>query len=71
VLRGVVDRLTDEELERPCTRTPAPGYPKEERTVGGYLEVVMDEECEHYRFAVRDLTVLESRPASPHDAADD
>ncbi|GHD37719.1 hypothetical protein GCM10010317_003690 [Streptomyces mirabilis] len=46
--------------ERPCTRTPAPGYPEETRTVGGCLEVVMDEECEHLRLAVRDLAVLEA-----------
>lgn len=63
VLRGIVDRLTDEELEGACSRTPAPGYPEEQRTVGGCLEVVMDEECEHYRFAARDLAVLEARHA--------
>ncbi|MFD7997825.1 hypothetical protein [Streptomyces mirabilis] len=39
---------------------PAPGYPEETRTVGGCLEVVMDEECEHLRFAVRDLAALEA-----------
>jgi hypothetical protein len=26
-----------------------------------YISVVMDEEIEHYRFAVRDLAVLEAR----------
>ncbi|MFF2510336.1 hypothetical protein [Streptomyces sp. NPDC058086] len=39
---------------------PAPGYPEETRTVGSCLEVVMDEECEHLRFAVRDLATLEA-----------
>ncbi|MFE2972502.1 hypothetical protein ACFXKC_55010 [Streptomyces sp. NPDC059340] len=39
---------------------PAPGYPEEIRTVGSCLEVVMDEECEHLRFAVRDLATLEA-----------
>jgi hypothetical protein len=36
------------------------GYPDEERTVIDCLGVVMDEEIEHYRFAVRDLEILES-----------
>jgi DinB superfamily len=61
LVRGIVDDLTDSELERLCTRAPAPGYPEESRSVGNCLEVVMDEECEHFRFAVRDLAVLEAR----------
>jgi len=62
LVRGLIDGLTDDELTRPVTRSPAPGYPDEERTAGGCLEVVMDEECEHYRFATRDLAVLEAGP---------
>jgi hypothetical protein len=62
LVRGLIDGLTDDDLTRPVTRSPAPGYPDEERTVGGCLEVVMDEECEHYRFATRDLAVLEAGP---------
>ncbi len=58
VVRGIVDRLTDAELGRICTRAPAPGYPEKSRTVAGCLGVVMEEECEHHRFAVRDLAVL-------------
>ena len=61
VIRGIVDELTDEALGRWCTRTPAPGYPQEPRTVRACLGVVMKEECEHHRYAVRDLTVLERR----------
>lgn len=61
VVRGIVDALTGAELERRCTRSPAPGYPEEPRTVGQCLRVVMKEECEHHRYAVRDLAVLESR----------
>jgi hypothetical protein len=52
--------LTDADLARPCWRSPAPGYPDEERTVIDCIAVVMDEEMEHYRFAVRDLAVLEA-----------
>jgi DinB superfamily/Pentapeptide repeats (8 copies) len=61
LVRGIVDSLTDSELERMCTRAPAPGYPEESRPVGRCLRVVMNEECEHHRYAVRDLAVLEAR----------
>lgn len=61
LVRGIVDGLTETELERTCLRAPAPGYPEEPRSVGRCLRVVMKEECEHYRYAVRDLAVLESR----------
>jgi len=60
VMRRIVTGLTDDELGRPCPRSPAPGYPDEERTVIDCLGVVMEEEIEHYRFSVRDLAVLES-----------
>ncbi len=61
VIRRIVAGLTDDGLGRLCPRSPAPGYPEEGRTVADCVAVVMDEEIEHYRFAVRDLTVLESR----------
>jgi len=61
LVRGILDALTDPELDRDCPRPPAPGYPDEPRTVGRCLRVIMREECEHRRYAVRDLTVLESR----------
>lgn len=61
VIRRVVDALSDEELGRRCRRSPAPGYPDETRTVIECISVVMEEEIEHYRFADRDLAVLESR----------
>jgi hypothetical protein len=61
LVHRIVDGLTDTELERMCTRPPAPGYPDELRSVGECLGVVMEEECEHHRFAVRDLAVLEAR----------
>lgn len=64
VVHGLLDGLTDAELGRVCTRSPAPGYPAEDRPVGECLGVVMEEECEHHRFAVRDLAVLEARTGS-------
>jgi hypothetical protein len=60
VMRRIVAGLTDADLARLCQRSPAPGYPDEERTVIDCIAVVMDEEIEHYRFAVRDLAVLEA-----------
>ena len=44
-----------------ATASPAPGYPEETRTVGACLRVVMVEECEHHRYAVRDLAILEAQ----------
>jgi hypothetical protein len=61
VMRRIVASLTDTGLGRLCQRSPAPGYPDEERTVIDCISVVMEEEIEHYRFAVRDLAVLEAR----------
>jgi hypothetical protein len=60
VMRRIVAALTDDSLGRLCQRSPAPGYPDEDRTVADCISVVMDEEIEHYRFAVRDLAVLEA-----------
>jgi hypothetical protein len=57
-VRGVVDALSDSELGRTCGRTPAPGYPEEARPVAECLWVTMQEECEHYSYATRDLAVL-------------
>jgi uncharacterized damage-inducible protein DinB len=62
MVREIVDRLTDDDLDRECPRLPAPGYPEETYTLGRCLNVVMKEECEHRRYAVRDLAVLEADP---------
>jgi hypothetical protein len=60
VMRRILAGLTDDSLGRLCRRSPAPGYPDEEHTVIDCISVVMDEEIEHHRFAVRDLAVLEA-----------
>ena len=60
VMRRIVAGLSNTDLGRGCQRSPAPGYPEEERAVAECIAVVMDEEIEHYRFAVRDLAVLEA-----------
>ncbi|CAN5591909.1 DinB family protein [soil metagenome] len=61
VVRRVVGGLEDSGLGRLCPRSPAPGYPDEERAVWSCVSVVMEEEVEHLRFALRDLAVLEAR----------
>ena len=60
-MRRVVDGLTEAELDRTCGRKPADPYPDKEYVVRGCLTVVLKEEAEHHRYAVRDLAVLEAR----------
>jgi hypothetical protein len=72
MVRGIVDGLTDDDLERECSRLPAPGYPEGAYTFGRCLNVIMGEECEHRRYAIRDLAVLETDlddPPARHDTA--
>ncbi|RLV48810.1 DinB family protein [Nocardioides mangrovicus] len=56
-----LDSLTDDELDRVCGRKPADPYPDDRYVVRRCLTVVLKEEAEHHRYAVRDLAVLESR----------
>jgi hypothetical protein len=58
---SLLDRLTDDELDRVCEGSPWPGDPDFPRPVRECLRVIMNEECEHRRFAERDLAVLEAR----------
>jgi len=72
MVRGITDGLTDDNLERECPRLPGPGYPDEAYTAGRCLNVIMREECEHRRYAVRDLAVLEADlddPSAHYDTA--
>ena len=59
-MRRVVDGLTETELDRICRRKPADPYPDQEYVVRRCLKVVLREEVEHHRYAVRDLAVLEA-----------
>ena len=59
-MRRVVDGLTEVELDRVCNRKPADPYPDQEYVVRRCLKVVLKEEAEHHRYAVRDLAVLEA-----------
>jgi len=60
LVRGIIGGLTDADLERVCPQPPSPRHPEETRTVGSCLRVIMQEECEHRRYAVRDLAALEA-----------
>jgi hypothetical protein len=60
VMRRVVDNLTEAELDRVCARKPADYYPDQEYIVRRCLKVILKEEAEHNRYAVRDLAVLEA-----------
>jgi hypothetical protein len=71
LVRGILDGLPDARLERVCQQPPSPAHPEETRSVGRCLRVIMKEECEHRRYAVRDLTALEADldgGAAHHDA---
>ena len=60
-MRRLLQDLTEAELDRTCGRKPAETYPDQEYVVRRCLKVVLKEEAEHHRYAVRDLAVLESR----------
>ncbi|WP_154794443.1 DinB family protein [Occultella kanbiaonis] len=59
-MRKVVEGLTATELDRVCGRKPADTYPDQALVAGRCLRVVLKEEAEHHRYAVRDLAVLEA-----------
>ena len=61
-VRRVMTNLTDAELSRVCGRKPAHSYPDQQYVVGRCLKVVLREEAEHLRYALRDLAVLEGAP---------
>lgn len=59
-MRATVAALTDAELDRVCNRKPGHLYPDQEYVVRRCLKVILKEEAEHHRYAVRDLAVLEA-----------
>ena len=60
MMRRFVDGLTEADLDRTCGRKPADPYPDQEYVVRRCLRVILKEEAEHHRYALRDLAVLES-----------
>ncbi len=67
-MHRVVEGLTEAELDRTCGRKPAEPYPDQEYVVRRCLKVVLKEEAEHHRYAVRDLAVLEGGERSERRA---
>jgi hypothetical protein len=62
-VRQVIAGAKPEELERTCVPPDSPGHPRRDRTVLQCLHVVLKEEWQHHRYAVRDLGLLEQRPS--------
>ena len=60
-VRQVIAALTRTELERNCVAPDSPGHPRKDHTVLQCLRVILKEEWQHHRYAVRDLDVLEKR----------
>lgn len=56
--RELVSGITDVDLDRLCARTPVGNDPDADYSVRRCLKVVLAEEAEHHRYAVRDLAVL-------------
>ena len=63
-VRDVIAAATAQELERTCVPPASPGHPRKDHTVLQCLHVVLKEEWQHHRYAVRDLAVLEERNLS-------
>jgi hypothetical protein len=60
-VHDVIAGATAQELARNCVPPGSPGHPRKEHTVLQCLHVILKEEWQHHRYAVRDLEVLEKR----------
>src|SRR5262245_5080420 len=60
-VRDVITGATANELARVCDAPDSPGHPRKAHTVLQCLHVILKEEWQHQRYAVRDLEVLEQR----------
>jgi hypothetical protein len=58
-VQATLDKLTDRELAEVRTAPDDPGHPNGEHSVLHCLHVLLNEEWEHHRYAVRDLDLLE------------
>jgi uncharacterized damage-inducible protein DinB len=56
-----ISAVTREQLDRVCVPPAAPGHPNRPHSVLECLHVILNEEWEHHRYAVRDLESLEAR----------
>jgi hypothetical protein len=60
-VREVIASAKAEDLERNCVPPDTPGHPRKDHTVLQCLHVILKEEWQHHRYAVRDLEVLQKR----------
>jgi len=60
-VQQALDELTDGQLDEVRTGVPAPAWGTESFTAGECVRVVLEEHCEHHRYADRDLRALEER----------
>jgi len=60
-VKATIQGLDAQELERICEQPATPGHPTKAHSVLECLQVILDEEWEHSRYANRDLEVLLSR----------
>ncbi|HTX00103.1 MAG TPA: DinB family protein [Acidimicrobiales bacterium] len=58
-VQEVIDGARATELARTCVPPASPGHPRKSHTVLECLHVLLEEEWQHHRYAVRDLEVLE------------
>lgn len=58
-VRDSLGRLTDDELREVRTAPDEPGHPNGDHSVLQCIHVLLNEEWEHHRYAVRDLEILE------------
>lgn len=59
-----ISSVVPDDLERVCVPPSSPGHPTREHTVLECLHVILNEEWEHRRYAVRDLEILITRNAA-------
>ena len=58
-VQQTIAAITPEEIERVCIPPATPGHPNQPHTVLACLHVILNEEWEHHRYAIRDLESLE------------
>ena len=62
-VQRTIASVTPAELDRVCIPPDAPGHPTHVDTVRQCLHVILAEEWEHKRYAVRDLDALDALDA--------
>jgi len=68
-VRETLENLTDAGLAEVRAAPSSPGHPTGEHSVLQCLHVLLNEEWEHHRYAVRDLDVLDPAGAPGQDGA--